>query len=353
LLLRSTFKPVNDLVAATKTIIGGELDTFVPVRGDDAVAQLAKSFNELVNWVKQHRAQIDTANKMLEEANHELERKIEHRTLQLEASNGRLSNEIAEKEDFLRAISHDLNAPLRNIGGTVAMLMMKHKATFNPDMVEKLDRIKRNVEIQTDLINELLELSRIKTRRATMELVEMEAMIWDLRGLFDSDLKGKGIELVIDSTLPNLWAEKARVRQIFQNLIDNAIKYMGERPVKEIRVGCKVRVTEAEFYVKDTGSGIHPDDIEKVFFVFRRGKSEVAQKVAGKGVGLASVKSIIENYSGKIWVESQLAQGTTFFFTINGKHVPSVSGQSVEELKRLQQQKRAEEEAAPQEKIAA
>ena len=351
LLLRSMFRPVNELVAATKKIINGELDTFVKVDGEDAVAQLARSFNELVNWLKQHRAQIDAANGMLEEANHQLERKIEQRTIQLESANGRLSSEIAEKEDFLRAVSHDLNAPLRNIGGTVAMLVLKHKAQITPEMQEKFDRIKRNVEIETDLINELLELSRIKTRRATMELVETEAMIWDLRGLFDNDLKSKGIEIVLESSLPNLWAEKSRVRQIFQNLIDNAIKYMGEKPLKQIRVGCRARVTEAEFYVSDTGSGIDPQDIKKVFFVFRRGRSEETQKVAGKGVGLASVKSIIENYSGKIWVESELNIGTTFFFTINSKHVPSVSGQSIEELKRIQNSRHDEENE--QEKLAA
>ena len=91
---------------------------------------------------------------------------------------------------------------------------------------------------------------------------------------------------------------------------------------REIRVGCNVRHAETEFYVRDTGIGIEPEDIDKVFFVFRRGRSAAAQNVAGKGVGLASVKSIIETYEGTIWVESQLGKGTTFRFTINGKHVP-------------------------------
>ena len=100
------------------------------------------------------------------------------------------------------------------------------------------------------------------------------------------------------------------------------------------RIGCRtsggtraspgnaVRPSEVEFYVRDTGTGIDPEDLGKVFFVFRRGKN-VAQNVAGKGVGLASVKSIIETYNGTIWVESEIGKGSKFRFTINGRYVSS------------------------------
>ncbi|HEY0008855.1 MAG TPA: HAMP domain-containing sensor histidine kinase, partial [Tepidisphaeraceae bacterium] len=250
------------------------------------------------------------------------------RTLQYETANRRLSAEIAEKEDFLRAVSHDLNAPLRNISGMVTMLLMKKKQALDEDTIHRLDRIKKNVEIETDLINELLELSRIKTRRQEMESVDLEALIWDLRGMFENDLKTRNIDLIVDTELPQLHGERARLRQIFQNLIDNAIKYMGDGPVKQIHVGARMRASEVEFYVRDTGLGIDADDISKVFFVFRRGKNSSAQNVSGKGVGLASVKSIVETYSGKIWVESTPGEGSTFRFTINGQYLPLTSGGS-------------------------
>jgi signal transduction histidine kinase len=86
-----------------------------------------------------------------------------------------------------------------------------------------------------------------------------------------------------------------------------------------------VGASEAEFYVRDTGIGIEADDMDKVFFIFRRGKSPVVQNVPGKGVGLASVKSIIETYSGSIWVESEPGKGCTFRFTINGEHLAAPS----------------------------
>jgi signal transduction histidine kinase len=308
------FLPIRQLVTATDQIAAGDLKTQVAIHRPDVIGTLARSFNEMVLKV---RAQ-QTA---LEEANSDLEHKVLERTGQLETANKRLSCEIAEKEDFLRAISHDLNAPLRNIAGMASMLLLKNRERFDEDIIHRLERIQKNVQVETDLISELLELSRIKTRRQKIETVEIDAMVRELGEVFENDLKSRDIALIVDQHLPVLNCEKARFRQVFQNLIDNAIKYMGSGPVREIHVGCHVHGSEAEFYVRDTGIGIEPEDIGKVFFVFRRGKSQAVQNVSGKGVGLASVKSIVETYSGTIWVESQPGHGSTFKFTVNGMHL--------------------------------
>jgi len=326
LIVRRIFLPIRLLVAATRRIVGGDLDGTVETNRPDVIGELARAFNEMVQTVKAQQQELRKANQQLGEANRDLESRIEQRTHQYETANKRLSVEIAEKEDFLRAVSHDLNAPLRNISGMVTMLLMKKRAQLDEDTIHRLDRIKKNVEVETDLINELLELSRIKTRRQAMENVDIEQMVWDLRGMFENDLKTRHIQLLVDTALPQLYCERARVRQVMQNLIDNAIKYMGEGATREIRVGCAMRFSEVEFYVRDTGLGIDEDDLGKVFFVFRRGKNTAAQNITGKGVGLASVKSIIETYSGKIWVESKPGEGSTFRFTINGQYVPATGG---------------------------
>lgn len=323
LLVRRIFLPIRILVQATRQIASGELNTQVETDRPDVIGELARAVNEMTLTVKQQQEALRRANQQLADANRDLESKVEQRTVQFEAANKRLSVEIAEKEDFLRAVSHDLNAPLRNISGMVTMLLMKKKDSLDEDSIHRLDRIKKNVEVETDLINELLELSRIKTRRHAMEIVNLEELIWDLRGMFENDLKTREISIVIDSVLPNLQCEKARVRQVLQNLIDNAIKYMGDGETREIHIGCQIRLSEAEFYVRDTGLGMDAEDASKVFFVFRRGKNTSAQNVTGKGVGLASVKSIVETYAGKIWVESELGKGSTFRFTINGQYVVS------------------------------
>jgi signal transduction histidine kinase len=203
-------------------------------------------------------------------------------------------------------------------------LLNKHASKFDSDVIHRLERIQKNVEVEADLINELLELSRIKTTRQKMEMVDVDAMARELGGVFENDLKTRGINLIFDTRLPVIHGEKSRLRQVFQNLLDNAIKYMGDGPTKEIRIGAFVGQREAEFYVRDTGLGIDKEDVGQVFHIFRRGKN-VAQGVSGKGVGLANVKSIIQTYNGRIWVESARGTGSTFRFTIGGMFVPAIA----------------------------
>ncbi len=330
LLVHRIFLPIRQLVAATRSISAGDLRTTVAIDRPDLIGELARSFNDMVLKVKLQQDALNDANQSLAEANVKLaeaneglENKVVERTAQLEVANKRLSSEITEKEDFLRAVSHDLNAPLRNIDGMTTMLLLKHKEKFDEDIIHRLERIQKNVKMETDLIAELLELSRIKTRRQKMEIVDIKALVQDLKGIFENDLRSKQIEIVIDTALPRINGEKARLRQIFQNLIDNAIKYMGDGFTREIHIGCSARSEEAQFYVRDTGIGIEADELSKVFVIFRRGKNSQAQNVAGKGVGLASVKSIVETYNGSIWAESTVGNGTTFRFTINGRYVSS------------------------------
>jgi signal transduction histidine kinase len=335
-LVHRIFLPIRQLVVATRSISAGDLDASVAVDRPDLIGELARAFNDMVLKVRQQQDALNDVNRALAEANVKLaeaneglEEKVVERTAQLEHANKRLSSEITEKEDFIRAVSHDLNAPLRNIDGMTTMLLMKHKEKFDEEVVHRLERIQKNVQMETDLISELLELSRIKSRRQKMERVDVNQLVQDLTGVFENDLKSRRIAILVDTDLPALHGEKARIRQIFQNLIDNAIKYMGDGLQREIRIGCvRRRDDAAEFYVKDTGVGIEPDDLAKVFVVFRRGKNTQAQNVPGKGVGLASVKSIIETYNGTIWAESQVGSGTTFRFTISGRHVSPAEGQS-------------------------
>jgi signal transduction histidine kinase len=323
-LVHRIFLPIRSLVTATNRIANGDYGAQVDTNRPDEIGMLARSFNEMVLRIREHQRQLRVANESLAEANRGLEEKVKQRTRELEHSNVRLSAEIAEKEDFLRAVSHDLNAPLRNISGMAAMLLIKYRERFDEDIIHRLERIRKNVEMETDLIAELLELSRIKTRRQKMEAVDIGSLVNDLRDVFENDLKQRQIALVVESGLPVLMCEKARMRQVFQNLIDNAIKYMGEGSAREIGISHRVFEEGVEFQVRDTGIGIDPEDLPKVFYIFRRGKNTA--DVKGKGVGLASVKSIIETYDGRIWVQSEVGQGSTFRFTIATKFVPALGG---------------------------
>ena len=328
-LVHGIFAPIRQLVEATQNMAGGRMDVKLDIKRNDLIGELATSYQEMVSQIRRKREELDSANgqladanERLEHANRDLETKVQQRTHEYETANARLTSEIAEKEDFLRAVSHDLNAPLRNISGMASLLLAKHKQEFSEPVIHRLERIQKNVETETELISELLELSRIKTRRQKIELVDVEAIVRDLGGVFEDDLRSKQIQLLQETPLPALIGEKSRLRQVLQNLIDNAIKYMGtQTTVREIRIGCIVRQDEAEFYVRDTGVGIEEGDVGRIFYVFRRGRGAAVNNVVGKGVGLAWVKSIIETYHGTIWVESMFGKGSTFRFTIGGQHV--------------------------------
>jgi signal transduction histidine kinase len=315
MLIHKLLDPIRCLVAATQRISAGDLGAQVAVDRQDVIGVLARSFNQMVLRVREHQEDLARANR-------ELESKVLERTAQLETANKRLSSEIAEKEEFLRAVSHDLNAPLRNISGMAEMLMRK-RAALDADVIHRLERIQKNVEVETNLIGELLELSRIKTQRLKMEEIDTRLLVEEIAGTFEADLRMREIHLFIDNPLPNLRCERARIRQVFQNLIDNAIKYMGESTAtpREIHVGCKLRTDEAEFHVRDTGIGIEERDRDRIFQIFRRGTNARSVGIPGKGIGLASVKSIVETYSGSIWAESTAGKGSTFRFTVNGEYV--------------------------------
>jgi signal transduction histidine kinase len=318
LLVYRTIQPIRQLVSATNKITAGAYDTQVDVDRTDVIGTLARSFNDMAKTVKRQQDDLAAANRQLEE-------KVRQRTGQLAAANQRLASEIGEKEEFIRAVSHDLSAPLRNINGMTAMLLGKSREKLDEEVVRRLERIQKNVEVETDLIGQLLELSRIKTVRQKMERVDVDALAHDVADVFESDFKGRGIMFQIDGHLPPMVCERARLRQVLQNLIDNAIKYMGDGPKKEINVGCRVDAEAAEFYVRDTGMGIEPEDLSSVFLLFRRGRGAATQKIGGKGVGLASVKSIIETYGGKIWASSEIGKGTTFHFTIDPRHLATAT----------------------------
>src|SRR6185436_15403081 len=190
-LVHRIFMPIRQLVEATRKITAGNLDTQVAIHRPDVIGMLARAFNDMVMWVRTQQQDLASVNDQLAEANADLEKRIEQRTAQLETANKRLSSEIAEKEDFLRAVSHDLNAPLRNIAGMASVLAIKYADSLEKDALQRLERIQKNVEAETDLIAELLELSRIKTRRQKMEPVDMTALVHDLEEMLENDLKDR------------------------------------------------------------------------------------------------------------------------------------------------------------------
>ena len=363
--LKFVTAPIKKLIHATRKISEGNLDVQIDVKSRDELGELSQSFNEMSENLSRKENDLMDAQKEIEDWGRELETRVIERTKELnttkmeleyqgkllveananainllkktedknqelntlntkleqqssliDRTNSRLEREIAEKEDFLRAVSHDLNAPLNNIAGLANSLLRKHGEALNEDMRDRIERIERNIKRESELLGDLLELSRIKSRRLSFEDTDLKDLVDNVIDSLEQQIEDKHVEIKVATPLPVLRCEKNRFRQIFQNLIDNAIKYMGkqERPI--IELGCEDSNGNYKFWVRDNGVGIRKEDQDKIFFVFRRLKNDSTKDVDGKGVGLSTVKRIVETYNGEIWVDSQEGKGSTFFFTL-------------------------------------
>ncbi|NLF31394.1 MAG: HAMP domain-containing histidine kinase [Planctomycetes bacterium] len=297
-------RPIRRLVAATGRLAEGDWSVRADDGGRDEIDALAHSFNAMAERLDRQRRLLMTTNERLEE-------QVRRRTADLDHANARLRADMADHQQFLCAVTHDLNAPLRNIGGMAAMALRKWRDQLPADVVNRFERIEANVVLQTDLINDLLELSRIGTRPPRPTRVDVAAVLEQVRCTFEFDLRTRNIELRIEPGLPPLYAETNHVRQVFQNLIDNAIKYMGGRPDGRIAVSCDEDERSIIFHVADNGIGIAAEDQQRIFTVFRRAAA-VPPDTTGKGVGLAGVGAVARRYDGRVWVTSELGRGSVF-----------------------------------------
>lgn len=302
-------QPLRALQEAVQMLASGRRAQRVSTGPQHELASLAHAFNYMAE-------NLFAAHQRLRDANAQLEQKVEQRTAELRLATQRLESELAYKNEFFRTVSHDLGAPLRNISGMAAMLLMKHKTVLAQDAVDKLERIRANVASQVDLLNDLMELSRLRTQKAKREAVDLNALLAQLRESFAFDLDRSRVELVVEPNLPTLHADPNRLRQVFQNLIDNGIKYMMDQPVRRVSVSLLDEETDLHFVVADTGKGIDPKDQPQVFDVFRRAAHSGTHTVPGRGVGLAGVRAILETYNGRVWLKSEPNVGSEFHFTL-------------------------------------
>jgi chemotaxis family two-component system sensor kinase Cph1 len=167
-----------------------------------------------------------------------------------------------------------------------------------------------------NLLNDLLELSRIGRMVNPPADFSMTALAQEAAELLYGSLQMEDVEIVIDPAMPQVYADKQRIREALQNLIENAIKYRGGQAALRIEIGCSIRDGVNVFFVKDNGMGIDPKFHNKIFGLF----DKLDPASSGTGIGLALVKRIVELHNGKVWVESEgPGKGATFCFTLPDK----------------------------------
>ncbi len=225
-----------------------------------------------------------------------------------------LENKNAELERFTYTASHDLKSPLVTISGFIGLLR-KDIAAGDMDRVDTdLVRINDATKTMQRLLEDLLALSRIGRATTPRVSISLNNLIDDVLELLDGVIKSTGTIITVEQNLPRIMVEEQRFKEVFLNLIENAIKYRQNDITPTINIGIRHSDTTNVFFVSDNGIGIKPCYHHKVFGLFDR----LNQEAEGSGIGLAIVKRIIEVHGGAIWVESNRDnQGSTFCFTID------------------------------------
>jgi two-component system sensor kinase FixL len=219
----------------------------------------------------------------------------------------------AELERFTYTVSHDLKSPLVTIKGFLGLLEKDVDKGDSRRVEGDIRHIRDAAEKMELLLDDLLELSRIGRLVNPPEAVNLDELAQEAAGLVTGQIAERGVQVDIDPDLPVVYGDRARLREVYQNLIQNAVKFMGEQPEPRVKIGIKEEDGEVIFYVRDNGIGIDPCYHDQVFGLFDR----LDPGVEGTGIGLALVKRIIEVHGGQIWVESDGPnKGTTFLFTL-------------------------------------
>jgi PAS domain S-box-containing protein len=224
----------------------------------------------------------------------------------------------AELERFAYTASHDLKSPLITIKGFLGFLGQDLLAGNVERMKADLGRIANAADKMEQLLDELLELSRIGRLVNPPERVSFGELAREAVSMIAGRLAQRGVQVDIAPDLPVVYGDRHRLREALQNLVDNAAKFMGEQPDPRVEIGVRLHGDQAVFYVRDNGMGIDPRYHDKVFGLFEK----LDTKSEGSGIGLAIVKRIVEVHGGRVWVESEgLGQGSLFCFTLPGSRV--------------------------------
>lgn len=300
---RRLITPLRRVAQAAESLAHGHRPDPLPEGGPPELAGLGRAFNNMASSLSDAREELLAANTSLEAT-------VLERTAELRRLNEMLSLEIRQKNEFLRTVSHDLGAPLRNIAGMTAMIMRKHGDELSDEATHRLERINANVLMESEMLADLLELSRLGMEEERPVATSVREAALSIGASFDHELRTRAIEFIVDDDLPALRVEPGKLRVVIQNLVDNAIKYMGEAPTRRIRVGRAENDGAIGFFVQDTGPGVPAEETDRIFQVFRRGSS--AGDVAGRGIGLAAVRAVVERWSGSIEVEGGSRIGARF-----------------------------------------
>jgi light-regulated signal transduction histidine kinase (bacteriophytochrome) len=303
---RAFLWPVNSLAAAARRLAAGDLKARAGrIGGSAELVQLGQAFDEMAQELQKRQSEITEANEQINRLNQNLELRVKDRTAQFEAAN-------KELEAFAYSVSHDLRAPLRHIT-SFADLLRKRARSLDPESARCLEFITSGAKQMELLVHDLLNFSRTSRAELRLSKVQLGDLVGEVKQAVLSELNGRAIRWHIHS-LPEVHADPALLRVVFNNLLGNAIKYTRPRKDASIEVGTRPSEREHVIFVRDNGVGFDMQYVGKLFGVFQR--LHHADEFEGTGIGLATVQRIIVRQGGRVWAEGKENEGATFFFSL-------------------------------------
>jgi signal transduction histidine kinase len=293
-------RPLNSLISEVRLLASGKWDAnSKPLKGKGELAEVSRAFHEMAITLERQRGS-------LERANAELEQRVLDRTRQLEHA-------VKELEAFSYSVSHDLRAPVRHIAGFVNLLRDDLGVSVSAKSKRFLSIITDSVKQMGQLIDELLVFSKMGRTEMQKIIVDTSELVEATIVNLDPEIKNRNI-IWEKNPLPNLQADPAMLRQVFINLISNAIKYTQPRDPARIQIGHEEKENQIVIFVRDNGVGFNMEFSDKLFGVFQRLHQH--DEFEGVGIGLANVRRIIQRHGGRTWAEGKVDEGATFYFSL-------------------------------------
>src|SRR5947209_11784288 len=277
---------------------------------DSAIEELQQQNRDLAKIL----AELEEKREQLEELNRQLQKS----NRELNEANAKL-RELAElREEFLALTTHDLRSPLTVISGVISFFTSGRLGELSPEQKNMVTMMERNTQNLIELVNDLLDASKLEsgTMRLDVASFDLRGLLDELREAMEPLAKEKGIELVetIPQNLPQVEADRAKIRRVLQNLLSNALKFTpkgGRVEFSAEQGNGRVLVS-----VSDTGVGIAPEDVARLFDKYEQARSRATRGEKGTGLGLYITKQLVELHGSDIKVESEVGRGSTFSFTL-------------------------------------
>jgi light-regulated signal transduction histidine kinase (bacteriophytochrome) len=276
-------------------------------------AELNKHKKNLAGLVKERTTELQRTNEKLEKEvrqRRKAEQNLENLNRNLEATVAQLTRSNTELANFAHMIAHDLKSPLRGIGTLADWIAGSYTAKLDRGDTDQLHLLKAKAVRMSQVVDSILAYSEIQLPTRGLQQFDLNALMGEVLVRIKPP---SNIQVVVEGSLPGILAGKVLIRQLFENLIENAVRYI-DKPDGQVIISCVESPAARTFAISDNGPGIEERYFGKIFQMFQTLSPSVES--GGVGVGLAVAKKIVEVHGGRIWVESEVGKGSTFFFTL-------------------------------------